>query len=159
MGRRQVIDLSGMGHRAPISLAVRIDNIVYSSGISGRDAEMDAMPEDAAGQAKAMFRNIERVMEAAGGSPPTSSTCNCACRIARSASSWTRSGWPCSLTRRIARRVTQKRRNLAAACSCSARSWLSSRSRRGLAAPQARDALNKSPEVRRSREGGNLAPL
>ena len=67
MGRRQVIDLSGMGHRAPISLAVRIDNIVYSSGISGRDAEMDAMPEDAAGQAKAMFRNIERVMEAAGG--------------------------------------------------------------------------------------------
>ena len=75
MGRRQVIDLSGMGHRAPISLAVRIDNIVYSSGISGRDAEMDAMPEDAAGQAKAMFRNIERVMEAAGGSPARHHLC------------------------------------------------------------------------------------
>ena len=68
MGRRQVIDLSGMGHRAPISLAVRIDNMLYSSGISGRDAEKDAMPEDAAGQAACMFRNIERVMEAAGGS-------------------------------------------------------------------------------------------
>ena len=68
MGRRQVIDLSGMGHRAPISLAVRIDNILYSSGISGRDAEKGEMPEDASGQAKAMFRNIERVMEAAGGS-------------------------------------------------------------------------------------------
>ncbi len=68
MGRRQVIDFSGMGHRAPISLAVRIDNILYSSGISGRDAEKGKMPEDASGQAKAMFRNIERVMEAAGGS-------------------------------------------------------------------------------------------
>ena len=68
MGRRQVIDLSGMGHRAPISLAVKIDNMLYSSGISGRDAERDAMPEDAPGHAAAMFRNIERVMEAAGGS-------------------------------------------------------------------------------------------
>lgn len=67
MGRRQVIDLPGMGHRAPISLAVKIDNILYSSGISGRDSEKDEMPEDAAGQAKAMFRNVERVMEAAGG--------------------------------------------------------------------------------------------
>ncbi len=69
MGRRQVVDLPGMGHRAPISLAVKIDNILYSSGISGRDSENDTMPEDAAGQAKAMFRNIELVMEAAGGSP------------------------------------------------------------------------------------------
>ena len=49
MGRRQVIDLPGMGHRAPISLGVRIDNILYTSGISGRDAETDSMPEDAAG--------------------------------------------------------------------------------------------------------------
>jgi 2-iminobutanoate/2-iminopropanoate deaminase len=58
-----------MGHRAPISLAVKIDNILYSSGISGRDSENDSMPEDAPGQAAAMFRNIELVMEAAGGSP------------------------------------------------------------------------------------------
>ncbi len=68
MGRRQVIDIAGMGHRAPISLGVRIDNIVYTSGISGRDTERDEMPEDAAGQAECMFRNIRQVMEAAGGS-------------------------------------------------------------------------------------------
>ena len=68
MGRRQVIDIAGMGHRAPISLGVRIDNIVYTSGISGRDTEKDEMPEDAAGQAECMFRNIRQVMDAAGGS-------------------------------------------------------------------------------------------
>ena len=68
MGRRQVIDLSGMGHRAPISLGVRIDNVLYTSGISGRDTEKDEMPEDAAGQAKCMFHNIRLMMEAAGGS-------------------------------------------------------------------------------------------
>ena len=69
MGRRQVIDLPGMGHRAPISLGVRIDNVLYTSGISGRDSEKDEMPEDAAGQAKCMFNNIRLMMEAAGGSP------------------------------------------------------------------------------------------
>lgn len=69
MGRRQVIDVPGMGHRAPISLAVRIDNMVYSSGISGRDTENDAMPEDAAGQAEMMFKNVAKVMELAGGTP------------------------------------------------------------------------------------------
>ncbi|MDE2838338.1 MAG: RidA family protein [Chloroflexota bacterium] len=68
MGRRQVIDIAGMGHRAPISLGVRIDNVVYTSGISGRDTEKGEMPEDAAGQAKCMFQNIRQVMEAAGGS-------------------------------------------------------------------------------------------
>ena len=68
MGRRQVIDLSGMGHRAPISLGVRIDNVLYTSGISGRDTEKDEMPEDATGQAKCMFHNIRLMMEAAGGS-------------------------------------------------------------------------------------------
>ena len=68
MGRRQVIDLAGMGHRAPISLGVRIDNVLYTSGISGRDTEKDEMPEDAAGQAKCMFHNIRLMMEAAGGS-------------------------------------------------------------------------------------------
>ncbi|MCY4581901.1 MAG: RidA family protein [Chloroflexi bacterium] len=68
MGRRQVIDLPGMGHRAPISLGVRIDNVLYTSGISGRDSEKDEMPEDAAGQAKCMFNNIRLMMAAAGGS-------------------------------------------------------------------------------------------
>jgi 2-iminobutanoate/2-iminopropanoate deaminase len=67
MGRRQVIDLPGMGHRAPISLGVRIDNIVYSSGISGRDAANDTLPEDAAGQAEHMFKNVKSVVEMAGG--------------------------------------------------------------------------------------------
>lgn len=67
MGRRQVIDLPGMGHRAPISLGVRIDNIVYTSGISGRDADNDSMPEDAAGQAEMMFKNVKSVIELAGG--------------------------------------------------------------------------------------------
>jgi 2-iminobutanoate/2-iminopropanoate deaminase len=67
MGRRQVIDIPGMGHRAPISLGVRIDNMVYSSGISGRDTEADSMPEDAAGQAEHMFKNVKHLVELAGG--------------------------------------------------------------------------------------------
>lgn len=67
MGRRQVIDIPGMGHRAPISLGVRIDNIVYSSGISGRDTDADSMPEDAEGQAAMMFKNVKHLVELAGG--------------------------------------------------------------------------------------------
>ena len=68
MRRRQVIDLQGMGHRAPISLGVRIDNMVYTSGISGRDTVTDSMPVDAAGQAEMMFKNVRSIIELAGGS-------------------------------------------------------------------------------------------
>jgi 2-iminobutanoate/2-iminopropanoate deaminase len=68
MGRRQVVDLSYMGHRAPISLAVKIDNIVYSSGIAGQNPDGSGLSEDPAEQAKYMFENIERVMTEVGGS-------------------------------------------------------------------------------------------
>jgi 2-iminobutanoate/2-iminopropanoate deaminase len=69
MGRRKVIELEGMGHRAPISLAVMIDNILYSSGISGIDTKTESYSSEPAEQAACMFRNIEQVMAEAGGSP------------------------------------------------------------------------------------------
>ena len=69
MGRRKVIDIPGMGHRAPISLGVVIDNILYSSGIGGRDSDKDELPEGAAEQAENMFKNVAKVIEKAGGSP------------------------------------------------------------------------------------------
>ena len=69
MGRRKVIDLPGGGHRAPISLAVTIDNILYSSGISGTEANREGEEPDPVAQAAAMFKNVEKVMELAGGTP------------------------------------------------------------------------------------------
>lgn len=67
MSRRQSIDVPGIGHKAPIPMGCKIGNIVYSSGISGHDPDTQTTPSDPAGQAKVMFQNVRRFMQAAGG--------------------------------------------------------------------------------------------
>ena len=69
MGRRQSFHLSGRDHAAPIPIASKIGNILYSSGIGPSDPDTSETPEDPAEQARAMFKNIRDVMKAAGGSP------------------------------------------------------------------------------------------
>jgi 2-iminobutanoate/2-iminopropanoate deaminase len=64
---RQVIQLPGAGHKAPIPAAVRIGNLLFSSAIGGRDpatGEYSDRPED---QARQAFRNMATVVRAAGG--------------------------------------------------------------------------------------------
>lgn len=46
-----------------------VGNLVFSSAISGRDPQTGVAPADPDQQAAAMFRNLRRFMEAAGGTP------------------------------------------------------------------------------------------
>jgi 2-iminobutanoate/2-iminopropanoate deaminase len=69
MPRRQSINIQGVSHPSPIPMASKIGNIVYSSGIGPREEATGTIPSDPAAQAKVMFNNVRRVMEAAGGSP------------------------------------------------------------------------------------------
>lgn len=69
MAKRQSIEIPGSGHGAPIPMGSKIGNIVYSSGISGRDTVKNAMPEDADEQAACLFTNIRTFMQQAGGTP------------------------------------------------------------------------------------------
>ena len=69
MAKRQVLEIPGVPHHSnPIPQGVRIGNMVYSSAISGADADTGDLPEDARSQARNTFRNIRLLMEAAGGS-------------------------------------------------------------------------------------------
>ena len=69
MAKRQVLTIPGVPHHSnPIPHGVRIGNMVYSSAISGVDADTGDLPEDAEAQAWNTFRNIRLLVEAAGGS-------------------------------------------------------------------------------------------
>ncbi|PZC47969.1 MAG: 2-iminobutanoate/2-iminopropanoate deaminase [Chloroflexi bacterium] len=68
MPKRQIIEVPGVAHNAPIPMAVKIGNTVYSSGIIGADPATGEIPEDAAAQTQFMFQHIGTIMEQAGGS-------------------------------------------------------------------------------------------
>ncbi|WP_283137977.1 RidA family protein [Rhizohabitans arisaemae] len=66
--RRQVIDVPGVRHgTAPIPMAVRTGNMVYSSGIHGMDPETGEVPADPARQVELVFRHMRTIVENAGG--------------------------------------------------------------------------------------------
>ena len=65
---REVIEIPGMAHNAPIPAGAKIGNLVFSSAISGRDPETNRLPEDPDQQAEVLFGNLRRFMEQAGGS-------------------------------------------------------------------------------------------
>ena len=55
-----------MTHNAPIPMGVRMGNIVFSSGIMGKDPATDSFPPDAARQAELMFQNVRTLLAEAG---------------------------------------------------------------------------------------------
>ena len=55
-----------MSHGAPIPMGVRLGNLVFSSGVMGKDPADDSLPPDAARQAELMFRNARTLLERAG---------------------------------------------------------------------------------------------
>jgi 2-iminobutanoate/2-iminopropanoate deaminase len=67
MARRQSFNILGTGHRSPIPLGAKVGNILYSSGINGKDREKDGMPDDPKRQAECMFNNMRTLVETAGG--------------------------------------------------------------------------------------------
>jgi 2-iminobutanoate/2-iminopropanoate deaminase len=67
MGKRQVIQLPGASHKAPIPAAVRIGDMLFSSAIGGRDPETGDYPPAAADQARHAFANMATLVREAGG--------------------------------------------------------------------------------------------
>ena len=69
MAKRSVIEIPGLAHNAPIPNGAKIGNLVFSSAISGKDTETGKVPQDPDQQAEVLFRNIQKFMELAGGTP------------------------------------------------------------------------------------------
>ena len=68
MEKRRSIDVPGARHVNPIPSASRIGPFVVSVAISGADPATGKVPEDLDAQCAAMFANVRRVIETAGGS-------------------------------------------------------------------------------------------
>ena len=67
MARREVIELEGFAHGNPIPVAVKIGNMVYSGAVSGTN-ESGVTPANPEEQIAQVFKNIQRIVEKAGGS-------------------------------------------------------------------------------------------
>jgi len=67
MARRQVIEVHGLGHSNPIPLAVKIGSMVFSGGISAQDPATGKVPSDPGEQIVLAFQNMQKIVEAAGG--------------------------------------------------------------------------------------------
>ena len=67
MTRRKAIYIDGYSHKNPIPPASRIDNWIATGVVSGRDAERNISP-DPLTQARAMLKNLEKILAAAGAS-------------------------------------------------------------------------------------------
>ncbi len=60
--------MPGVAHAAPIPMGVRMGNLVFSSGIMGRDPKDGSLPPDPARQAELMFENMRTFLDQAGAS-------------------------------------------------------------------------------------------
>jgi enamine deaminase RidA (YjgF/YER057c/UK114 family) len=69
VAKRKSIHIEGMEHGAPIPNGVVIGNLIFSSAISGKDAQTGVLSTEPDEQAEAMFRNLKLFMEKAGGTP------------------------------------------------------------------------------------------
>ena len=69
MGRRQVYEIPGVKHAAPIPFAARVGNMLYSSAIQGINAETGELSEDVYEQARQCFKNLRTLLEVANASP------------------------------------------------------------------------------------------
>jgi len=69
MAKRTVIEMPGLSHGVPIPNGAKIGNLVFSSAFSGKNPETGKVPENPDEQAEQLFRNIQKFMELAGGTP------------------------------------------------------------------------------------------
>lgn len=69
MPRRQVLHVPGVEHTAPIPIGVRIDDMVFSSAVPGKDPRTGTVPDDPAEQAALAFANLRALLEDAGSGP------------------------------------------------------------------------------------------
>src|SRR3954451_21728796 len=67
MSKRKAINVEGFSHgQTPIPAASRVGNIIMNGGNNGTDKATGKVPEDIAEQAKHVFANAKRIIEAAG---------------------------------------------------------------------------------------------
>jgi len=66
MARREVIELEGFAHGNPIPVAVKIGGMVYTGGVAGTN-EAGVTSTDPDQQIGQVFKNLKRIIEAAGG--------------------------------------------------------------------------------------------
>jgi len=61
------LEVPGVSHgNAPIPLGARVGNVIYSSGIMGKDPATDTLPADVGAQAKFAFDNMIALLRAGG---------------------------------------------------------------------------------------------
>lgn len=69
MSARRSIEVEGFSHgQQPIPAASRLGPLVMTGGVYGLDPATGTIPDDVAAQARLMFANLAKIMEAAGGS-------------------------------------------------------------------------------------------
>lgn len=67
--RARSLEVPGVSHgSAPIPMGARVGNMIYSSGILGKDPATDKLPVDGDGQARFVFQNMRTLLEAGGAS-------------------------------------------------------------------------------------------
>ena len=65
--RPRSLEVQGVSHGgAPIPMGARVGNMLFSSGIMGKDPATDSLPADAPSQAKFMFQNLRSLLANGG---------------------------------------------------------------------------------------------
>nr|WP_087573036.1 RidA family protein [Sphingomonas sp. CDS-1] len=63
------IEIAGFDHSGqPIPAASQVGPLVMTGGVHGQDRDTGKIPDDVESQARLMFENLDRMMQAAGGS-------------------------------------------------------------------------------------------
>lgn len=68
MKLKRSIEVPGVTHGdTPIPMGARVGNMIFSSGIHGKDPATNKLPAEAAEQAKFAFRNMQTLVTQGGG--------------------------------------------------------------------------------------------
>lgn len=66
---KRSLEVAGVSHGgAPIPMGARVGNMIFSSGIMGKDPATDTLPMDGAQQVKFAFQNMKALLAAGGAS-------------------------------------------------------------------------------------------
>ena len=67
--KKRSLEIKGVSHgSAPIPMGARVGNMIFSSGIMGKDPATDSLPAHSGQQAKFAFQNMRSLLEVAGAS-------------------------------------------------------------------------------------------
>ena len=67
--KKRSLEVAGVSHGgAPIPMGARVGNMIFSSGIMGKDPATDTLPMDGAEQVKFAFQNMRELLAAGGAS-------------------------------------------------------------------------------------------